>query len=144
MLYQGKVREEVKPVVRKVPGQLLQSAGKGVLNFNRTKDKEADDDIFKPASSCISFGLYGGHLSVDKDSSSGNNLGLDDRPFMSLLSKEKPAESKKVFSNWGGEFFKKNLDFRANTNKILEKMQLNKGGGELGANGKDINVSSEL
>ena len=31
----------------------------------------------------------------------------------------------KVFSNWGGEFFKKNLDYRANTNKILEKMNLN-------------------
>ena len=32
--------------------------------------------------------------------------------------------TKKVFSNWGGEFFKKNLDYRANTNKILEKMNL--------------------
>ena len=30
----------------------------------------------------------------------------------------------RVFSNWGGEFFKKNLDYRANTNKILEKMNL--------------------
>ena len=30
-----------------------------------------------------------------------------------------------MFSNWGGEFFKKNLDYRANTNKILEKMNLN-------------------
>jgi predicted SpoU family rRNA methylase len=34
--------------------------------------------------------------------------------------------AKKVFTNWGGDFFKKNLDFRANTNKILEKMQLTK------------------
>ena len=32
--------------------------------------------------------------------------------------------AKKAFSNWGGEFFKKNLDYRANTNKILEKMNL--------------------
>jgi hypothetical protein len=39
------------------------------------------------------------------------------------------ASTKKVFSNWGGEFFKKNLDYRANTNKILEKMNLNLGGG---------------
>ena len=38
------------------------------------------------------------------------------------------ASTKKVFSNWGGEFFKKNLDYRANTNKILEKMNLNVGG----------------
>ena len=35
-----------------------------------------------------------------------------------------PQTAKKVFSNWGGEFFKKNLDYRANTNKILEKMNL--------------------
>ena len=27
-----------------------------------------------------------------------------------------------MFSNWGGDFFKKNLDFRANTNRILEKL----------------------
>jgi hypothetical protein len=33
--------------------------------------------------------------------------------------------AKRVFSNWGGDFFKKNLDHRANTNKILEKMGLN-------------------
>ena len=26
-----------------------------------------EDNLFKPASSCISFGLYGGHLSVDKE-----------------------------------------------------------------------------
>ncbi len=36
---------------------------------------------------------------------------------------------KKVFTNWGGEFFKKNLDYRANTNKILEKMNLGSGSG---------------
>lgn len=40
---------------------------------------------------------------------------------------------RKVFSNWGGEFFKKNLDYRANTNKILEKMNMIKDGGGLGA-----------
>ncbi len=40
---------------------------------------------------------------------------------------------KKVFTNWGGEFFKKNLDYRANTNKILEKMNLGGGGGGGGA-----------
>jgi hypothetical protein len=34
------------------------------------------------------------------------------------------SPTKKVFTNWGGEFFKKNLDYRANTNKILEKMNL--------------------
>ena len=34
------------------------------------------------------------------------------------------SQTKKAFSNWGGEFFKKNLDYRANTNKILEKMNL--------------------
>ena len=33
-------------------------------------------------------------------------------------------QKQKAFSNWGGEFFKKNLDYRANTNKILEKMNL--------------------
>jgi hypothetical protein len=37
-----------------------------------------------------------------------------------------------VFTNWGGDFFKKNLDFRANTNKILEKMQLSKAAPEVG------------
>ena len=138
------VKEEVKPVARKVPGQLLQSAGVGLLNFNR-KERSEEDDIFKPASSCISFGLYGGHLSVDRDTSSQTSLGCNDRPFMSLLTKEKPQEStKRVFSNWGGEFFKKNLDYRANTNKIMEKMQLAKAGPDLGANVTDINASSEL
>merc|ERR1712088_193898 len=38
--------------------------------------------------------------------------------------KRQACFTKKVFSNWGGEFFKKNLDYRANTNKILEKMNL--------------------
>ncbi len=54
-----------------------------------------------------------------------------------LLMQEKVQEgAKKVFTNWGGDFFKKNLDFRANTNKILEKMQLTKApevGGPSGA-----------
>ena len=34
------------------------------------------------------------------------------------------SNTKRVFSNWGGAFFKKNLDYRANTNKILEKMTM--------------------
>lgn len=65
-----------------------------------------------------------------KDASGDHRLGLDEthRPFhLSILDQPKPHQTtKKIFSNWGGEFFKKNLDFRANTNKILEKMQLNK------------------
>ena len=41
-----------------------------------------------------------------------------------------------MFSNWGGEFFKKNLDYRANTNKILEKMNLsNKSNGNESSTG---------
>jgi len=43
--------------------------------------------------------------------------------------------AKKVFTNWGGDFFKKNLDFRANTNKILEKMQLTKAPEVVGGSG---------
>jgi len=37
------------------------------------------------------------------------------------------ANTKRVFSNWGGAFFKKNLDHRAataNTNQILEKLKM--------------------
>lgn len=124
-------------------GQLLQTAGKGLLNFSR-KEKE-EDDIFKPASASISFGLYGGHLSVDESAVTPTNLRLEERPYLSLLSPDKPDQStKRIFSNWGGEFFKKNLDYRANTNKILEKMQLAKPGQELGQNGGSDLPSSEL
>ena len=45
----------------------------------------------------------------------------DDSPRSKTTS---DSARQKVFSNWGGEFFKKNLDYRANTNKILEKMNL--------------------
>lgn len=46
----------------------------------------------------------------------------------------------KVFSNWGGEFFKKNLDYRANTNKIMEKMNLTTGSGK--NNGENSSATS--
>ena len=55
-----------------------------------------------------------------------------------LQEKGQEGGAKKVFTNWGGDFFKKNLDYRANTNKILEKMQLTKApevGGPSGPNG---------
>jgi len=118
-----------KPIVRKTPGLLLQTAGKGLLNKNKELKKEnteAEVASTKPSSG-ISFGLWGGHLPVDQSSVSNSlSSGFDDKPY-SLLSKDKKVDAtKKVFSNWGGDFFKKNLDFRANTNKILEKMQLNK------------------
>jgi len=120
-----------KPIVRKTPGLLLQTAGKGLLNKNKDLKKEngETDMISLNPSSGISFGLWGGHLTVDQHAASNSlSSAFDDKPF-SLLSKDKKAEaSKKVFTNWGGDFFKKNLDFRANTNKILEKMQLSKSG----------------
>jgi len=118
-----------RPIVRKTPGLLLQTAGKGLLNKTKDLKKENGeaDLISLNPSSGISFGLWGGHLPVDQSAVSNSlSSGFDDKPF-SLLSKDKKAEAtKKVFSNWGGDFFKKNLDFRANTNKILEKMQLSK------------------
>ena len=126
--------EERKGPARSVPGHLLQTAGKGLINFKQRQDKQFDD-LLKPAPPTISFGLYGGHLPVDMDRTSGLNES-NDTEFTSSISSEaeKPNEStKRIFSNWGGEFFKKNLDYRANTNKILEKMQLNKS--ENGTNG---------
>ena len=121
------------PKVRKTPGQLLQMAGTGLLNkaVNKAKEAEGEDDEEKGfsfgANSGISFGLWGGHLSVDQ--SAGNSSltsGFDDKPFSMLGKDKQDSPAKKVFSNWGGDFFKKNLDYRANTNKILEKMQLSK------------------
>ena len=57
----------------------------------------------------------------------------DDSPRSKTTS---DSARQKVFSNWGGEFFKKNLDYRANTNKILEKMNLsNKSNGNEGSGG---------
>jgi hypothetical protein len=47
----------------------------------------------------------------------------------------------RVFTNWGGDFFKKNLDYRANTNKILEKMNLVTGGSGSGASSSSGSVS---
>ena len=84
-------------------------------------------------------------MSVDESAVTPTNLRLEERPYLSLLSPDKPDSStKRIFSNWGGEFFKKNLDYRANTNKILEKMQLAKPGQELGQNGGSDLPSSEL
>ena len=57
----------------------------------------------------------------------------DDSPRSKTTS---DSARQKVFSNWGGEFFKKNLDYRANTNKILEKMNLsNKSNGNESSGG---------
>jgi hypothetical protein len=103
----------------------------------------------------LSFGLYGGHLPVDHggytkssstaeedDEDEDTNAGPSAGAGPASLSREAPTSehtreeneppvekhcpTKRVFSNWGGEFFKKNLDYRANTNKILEKMNLSK------------------
>jgi len=134
-----------RPIVRKTPGLLLQTAGKGLLNKNKELKKEngETDLISLNPSSGISFGLWGGHLPVDQSAVSNSlSSGFDDKPF-SLLSKDKKADAtKKVFSNWGGDFFKKNLDFRANTNKILEKMQLSKSAvGDLNGTGNGSVIS---
>ena len=119
-----------KPLVRKTPGLLLQSAGVGLLN--KAKEKESPEEsgglttqLTSPRrGSGISFGLWGGHLPVEQSIiSSTLTSTYDDKPGDSLLIEDKKEESrKKVFSNWGGDFFKKNLDFRANTNRILEKL----------------------
>lgn len=135
-----------KPIVRKTPGLLLQTAGTGLLNKAKDLKKENGgeaDLISVNSSSGISFGLWGGHLPVDQSTVSNSlSSGFDDKPF-SLLSKDKKADAtKKVFSNWGGDFFKKNLDFRANTNKILEKMQLSKSG-DLNGTGTGSVISSQ-
>lgn len=90
---------------------------------------------FGLASSKISFGLYGGHLPVDHGSytkpKSGETSPTGNESTEAAEAdgggRSKASDSmtrQKVFSNWGGEFFKKNLDYRANTNKILEKMNL--------------------
>lgn len=129
-----------KPV-RKTPGQLLQTAGKGLLNKVANKRLSAFDALLNSgpgpsASQGISFGLYGGYLPIDPGTSS-SNLGsvFDEKIYSQENSGKNEEPTRKVFSNWGGEFFKKNLDFRTNTNKILEKMQLGKPGfGEV-ANG---------
>ncbi len=169
-----------------MPGHLLQTAGKGLINcnkFSNQREKQLSDefdDLIKPKAPTISFGLYGGHLAIDKDKdrTSSRSNSTDEDNFSSSLStsdfssskstltlsslltsqalkqqhqappqpiqqqtqpqqpqQEQQQSTKRVFSNWGGEFFKKNLDYRANTNKILEKMQLNKSGGPPGSNG---------
>ena len=170
-----------KPVQRK-PGRLLETAGRSLLqkrasitaatsSSSSTSTKSGgssviatNNTIFNSLSISsnklsLSFGLYGGHLSVDHgkqistsevpkeescptlnaDScftrsivSTPTMLQLPHEDENSTLVVDKSAEkrqacfTKKVFSNWGGEFFKKNLDYRANTNKILEKMNLTK------------------
>ena len=129
---QKSIKEIVeKPVVRKTPGLLLQSAGVGLLNKAKEKEspEETGDGLSTELSSFrrgsgISFGLWGGHLPVEQSIiSSSLSSNYDDKPGDALLIEDKKAESaKKVFSNWGGDFFKKNLDFRANTNRILEKL----------------------
>ena len=66
----------------------------------------------------------------------------DDSPRSKTTS---DSARQKVFSNWGGEFFKKNLDYRANTNKILEKMNLsNKSNGNEGGTGTSSGFMSMM
>ena len=133
-----------KPLVRKTPGLLLQSAGVGLLNKVKEKEGVAVEAGGHPGTAAslvtprrgsgISFGLWGGTLSVEQSViSSSLTHSYDDKPGDpgGLLSEDKKeGATKKVFSNWGGDFFKKNLDFRANTNRILEK--LTKSAGEEG------------
>ena len=140
-----------KPV-RKGPGLLLEAAGRSLAQraggSNQSyKSGSGGSSIlsggatigglsFGLASSKISFGLYRGDLPVDhgsytknksennSDNNDGLGLGADKEENESRLGKASDNTRQKVFSNWGGEFFKKNLDYRANTNKILEKMNL--------------------
>jgi len=115
-----------KPVVRKTPGLLLQSAGKGLLNKTKEvakEDNKEDKPMLSRGSSGISFGLWGGHLPVEPSIiTTSLSSAYDDKPFTNLSKDKKEEATKKVFSNWGGDFFKKNLDYRANTNRILEKL----------------------
>ena len=114
-----------KPAVRRSPGLLLQAAGKGLLNKAKDCPEEAvSSELSSPRrGSGISFGLWGGHLPVDSSIiSSSLTSSYDDKPDSDLGRDKKEESAKKVFSNWGGDFFKKNLDFRANTNRILEKL----------------------
>jgi len=114
-----------KPVVRKTPGLLLQTAGKGLLNKTKEVSKENGETemILSRPSSGISFGLWGGHLPVEPSIISNSlSSSYDDKPLSVISNDKKDKSAKKVFSNWGGDFFKKNLDFRANTNRILEKL----------------------
>lgn len=137
-----------KPI-RKMPGLLLEAAGRSLMQKRASASEDGSGDSAKPigitfglASSKISFGLYEGHLPIDHasytkssgDSESDSERNDPIRASDSIKSTDSAtgtisvlggASTKKVFSNWGGEFFKKNLDYRANTNKILEKMNLN-------------------
>jgi hypothetical protein len=65
-------------IVKKQPGLLLQAAGKGLLNTTPTsallagkRDQRSSDaefdDLLRPKAPTISFGLYGGHLSIDEN-----------------------------------------------------------------------------
>jgi hypothetical protein len=107
-------------VVKKQAGLLLQAAGKGLLNTTPTAallaakrgNNDADaafSELLRPKAPTISFGLYGGHLSIDENSergiagllrassaggggrmgTSGGNAPtvVDEGPFVSLLSK---------------------------------------------------------
>lgn len=61
------------PVIqRKTPGLLLQAAGRGLINL-QPKERDEFSELLKPKKQTISFGLYGGHLSVDQQMTSSNN-----------------------------------------------------------------------
>jgi hypothetical protein len=110
-------------IVKKQAGLLLQAAGKGLLNTTPTAallaaakrgNNDADaafSELLRPKAPTISFGLYGGHLSIDENSErgiagllrastgtgGGGRMGgmsggnapavVDEGPFVSLLSK---------------------------------------------------------
>ena len=137
-----------KPV-RKSAGLLLETAGQsllqrrsvgGLAGDNERKFNsllKTDPEQAKPPSSGlsfglvpekISFGLYDGNLAVEKDTvvkEEEDGKATNGSEQLPGGTASNNSSTKRVFSNWGGEFFKKNLDYRANTNKILEKMNLN-------------------
>jgi hypothetical protein len=125
-------------IVKKQAGLLLQAAGKGLLNTTPTAallaaakrgNSDADaafSELLRPKAPTISFGLYGGHLSIDENSSERGIAGLlrastgtgggrmgtsggnapavvDEGPFVSLLSKVSSwRHGASVVGGWGG------------------------------------------
>ncbi|CAB4063480.1 unnamed protein product [Lepeophtheirus salmonis] len=134
--------------IRKSPGRLLQTAGlqkSGTLSSSSSKvlngdrlnggiginvvknhDNNGEEDLDEDEEPKISFSLYGGHLPVDiggfSKSPSGDSSPAENRlsglssssSGISLKKKDEPESP---------------VHYRANTNKILEKMNLTTGSG---------------
>ena len=94
-------------------------------SYTKPKDEDNSDSRSDSSTRYVDFHIVKKSAFFDFFFLYSRNKDSEEPSNNSDIKTSESLPRQKVFSNWGGEFFKKNLDYRANTNKILEKMNLN-------------------